>query len=167
MIRIFRAILTAVISISACSQAFGDTSRVLVGSWRLISSEGHSTDGRIVYDQGKEPAGRVMFDASGRLSLHLTNPYRGNFASGDFLRPTPEECVEAFRGYFGYFGTYTVEEDAELVTFHIEGAAYPNYVGTDQRRYFKIKGDRLILRTPPERAGGEDITYYVTWEREL
>ena len=39
------------------------------------------------------------------------------------------------------------------MTFHIEGAAYPNYVGTDQRRFFKIEGDRLTLRTPPERAG--------------
>ena len=39
-------------------------------------------------------------------------------------------------------------------------------VGTDQVRYYTIEADRLILRTPPERAGGTDVIYYVTWERE-
>jgi len=160
-------ILASVIWLCGCSRGDGSASETLVGSWRLISSEGHSSDGNIVYDQGDAPTGRVMFDANGRLSLHLTNPNRSNFLSGDFLRPTPDECIESFRGYFGYFGSYSVDEDAGVVTFHIEGAAFPNYVGTDQKRFFKIEGNRLVLRTPPERAGGADVTYYVTWEREL
>ena len=60
------------------------------GSWRLVSAEGHSTDGSITYDWGQTPLGRVMFDAGGRLSLHLVDPDRPNFESGDFLRPTPD-----------------------------------------------------------------------------
>ena len=159
-------LITAVL-ISGCTMDEGSASQSLVGSWRLISSEGHSSDGSIVFDQGETPTGRVMFDASGRLSLHLTDPNRKNFESGDFLRPTPDELIAAFTGYFGYFGSYSVDEDAGVVTFHVEGAAYPNYVGTDQKRFYKIEGNRLILRTPPERAGGADVTYYVTWEREL
>ena len=144
-----------------------NTPHALVGSWRLVSSEGHSSDGNIEHDQGESPAGRAMFDANGRLSLHLTRPNRTNWASGDFLRPTQDECLETARDYFGYFGSYTIDDDAGVVTFHVEGAAYPNYVGTDQVRYFTIEGNRLILRTPPERAGGADVTYYVTWEREI
>jgi len=108
-----------------------------------------------------------MFDANGRMSIHLTDPERRNFASGDFLRPTSDELMEAFTGYFGYFGSYTVDAEAGIVTFHVEGAAYPNYVGTDQKRFYEIEGNRLVLRTPPERAGGVDVVYYVTWEREL
>lgn len=138
----------------------------LVGSWHLISIEGHNTDGTVTYDWGREPVGLLMFGANGRLSFHLLKPERANFATGDFLRPTPEELSEAFLGYFGYFGTYTVDDDAKVVTIHIEGAAYPNYIGSNQRRFFSIDGDRLTLRTPPERAGGEDITYYVIWERD-
>jgi hypothetical protein len=107
-----------------------------------------------------------MFDDGGRMSIHLLNPARRLFASGDFLRPTPEELKEAFDGYFGYFGTYTVEESAGVVTFHVEGAAYPNYMGTDHRRFFVLNGNRLTLRTPPERAGGADVTYVIVWERE-
>ena len=138
----------------------------LVGSWRLISAEGHSTDGSVTYQFGRQPLGRVMFDDDGRMSIHLINPNRRPFASADFLRPTPEELKEASDGYFGYFGSYTVDERAEVVTFHVDGAAYPNYIGTAQRRLFVVEGDRLTLRTPPERAGGADITYVVAWERE-
>ena len=158
---------TTAILASGCTLDEGSASQSLVGSWRLISSEGHSSDGSIVYDQGETPTGRAMFDASGRLSLHLTTPNRSNWTSGDFLRPTHDECLETARDYFGYFGSYSVDEDAGVVTFHVEGAAYPNYVGTDQERFFKIEGNRVILRTPPERAGGADVTYYVTWEKEL
>lgn len=167
MLKNILIVLTGVVTVSSCMLDEGSGSQDLVGSWRLISSEGHSSNGSIVYDQGETPTGRVMFDANGRLSLHLTDPNRNNFASGDFLRPTPDELVEAFTGYFGYFGSYSVDEDAGVVTFHVEGAAYPNYVGTDQKRFYKIEGNRLILRTPPERAGGADVTYYVTWEREV
>ncbi len=161
-----RSILFTAILVCLSFQASAESSQTIEGSWRLISSEGHGADGRVVYDQGKHPVGRVMFDASGRMSIHLTNPDRSNFASGDFLRPTQEECLEAFKSYFGYFGSYTLDEKARTVTFHVEGAAYPNYVGTDQVRYYTIEGERLILRTPPERAGGTDVTYFVTWERE-
>jgi len=136
------------------------------GSWRLVSAEGHSSDGRVSYGWGQNPLGRVMFDAGGRLSLHLVKPDRPNFESGDFLRPTAEELSKAFNGYFGYFGSYTVDPDKQTVTFHIEGAAYPNYIGSDELRFYEISGDRLVLKTPPERAGGEDVVYYVTWERE-
>ncbi len=136
------------------------------GSWRLVSAEGHNSDGSVTYGWGRNPLGRVMFDAGGRLSLHLVKPDRPNFKSGDFLRPTPEELSKAFNGYFGYFGSYTVDQDKQTVTFHIEGAAYPNYIGSNELRFYEISGDRLVLRTPPERAGGEDIVYYVTWERE-
>ena len=40
-----------------------------------------------------------MFDANGRLPLHLIDPDRKNLNSGDFLRPTAEELKEAFNGY--------------------------------------------------------------------
>ena len=166
MKRCDRVVLFAAVFIFFSYQTSAESSQLLAGSWRLVSSEGHGADGRIVYDQGKEPTGRVMFDARGRMSIHLTDPNRRKFESGDFLRPTPEELIEAFRGYFGYFGSYTMNEEAGTVTFHVEGAAYPNYVGTDQVRFYTIDGDRLTLRTPPERAGGTDVTYYVTWERE-
>ena len=166
MIRPFLVVVLSALALTTKAPESGAVADRLVGSWRLVSSEGQSTDGTVTREWGSEPLGRLMLDADGRMSVHLLSPARGRFASGDFLRPTPEELKEAWDGYFGYFGTYTVEESVEVLTFHVEGAHYPNYVGTDQRRFFELDGDRLTLRTPPERAGGADITYVIVWERQ-
>ena len=55
-------------------------------------------------------------------------------------------------GFLAYFGTYTVDEKAGVVVHHVEGASFPNWIGTDQRREFTLSGRRLTLRTPPLRA---------------
>jgi hypothetical protein len=160
------ATLLFILPLITQTQEEGTIAERIVGSYRLISAEGHSTDGKVTLDWGPEPLGRLMMDAGGRMSIHLLNPARPLFESGDFLRPTSEELEEAFVGYFGYFRSYTIEKSAGVLTFHVEGAAYPNYIGTKQRRFFILDGDRLTLRTPPERAGGADITYVVIFERE-
>jgi hypothetical protein len=165
MIRILVIAFCSAFSLAAPAAPAATLAERLVGTWNLISAEGHSTDGRVTYDWGPNPSGLLIYEASGRMSIHLLNPTRRQFASGDFLRPTPEELKEAFNGYFGYFGTYTVEENVGVVTHHVEGAAYPNYIGTAQRRFVVLEGNRLTLRTPPERANGADITYFVTFER--
>src|SRR5262245_50556131 len=150
-------IVLLMLFLASCSAGAGGVYNHLVGSWRLVSYEGRSTDGKITFDYGPKPQGRLMYDASGRMSVHLLSPMRKPFASGDFLRPTPEELKESWDGYFGYFGMYTVDDTAGVVTHHVEGAAYPNYIGTAQRRFFVLDGNRLTLRTPPERAGGADV----------
>lgn len=166
MTRTLVLVLLAALAFRAQAPETGTLATRLVGSWRLISAEGRSTDGKVTLDYGPKPLGRLIFDTGGRMSIHLVNPTRRRFVSGDFLRPTLDELKEAFDGYFGYFGTYAVEENEGVVTFHVEGAAYPNYIGTAQRRFFVLEGNRLTLRTPPERAGGADITYVIVWERE-
>ena len=163
-----KILLTVLVSTSLVTQAQGAESQWgrLVGTWRMVSIDGRSTDGTITQDWGPEPLGIWFFDANGFMSVQIVDPDRKPFESGDFLRPTPEELKQAFEGYFGYFGTYTVDQEAGEVIFHVEGAAYPNYIGTDQQRYFSIVGDTLTVRTPPERAGDADVTYFATLVRE-
>lgn len=148
------------------ASAQGTIREQLVGSWRLVAAEGRGSDGTVTQEWGQKPLGRLTLDGGGRMSIHLVNRARPPFASGDFLRPTQKELQAAWNGYFGYFGTYTVDESAGLITFHVEGAAYPNYIGTNQRRFFVLDGNNLTLRTPPERAGGADVIYVVVFERE-
>jgi lipocalin-like protein len=107
-----------------------------------------------------------MYDKSGRMSVHVTHSDRRPFESGDPFRVRPEELKDAFEKYFSYFGAYSVDENAGTVTHHVEGASYPNYVGTDQRRLFRWQGNRLVLSTPAEQAGGANVTYVATWERQ-
>jgi hypothetical protein len=44
-------------------------------------------------------------------------------------------------------------------------AAYPNWVGTAEKRFFTVEGTRLLLKSAPFMAGGGEITGYVIWER--
>jgi hypothetical protein len=59
-----------------------------------------------------------------------------------------------------------VDEAANTVTHHITGASFPNFVGTEQERFFVLSGNRLELKTPPMLRGGTDVTFHLVWERE-
>jgi hypothetical protein len=56
----------------------------------------------------------------------------------------------AWPNYFGYFGTFTVDEDAQEVVHHIEGGWFPNLVGTKQIRHYRFDGARLVLEADTE-----------------
>jgi hypothetical protein len=144
----------------------GQVSDRFVGTWRLVSFVGYDADGRETSSYGPQPLGCLTYDKGGRMSVQIARSDRRPFKSGDPFRASPEELKDAFDGYFGYFGRYTVDERAGTVTHHIEGGSYPNFVGTDQRRLFTWQGDRLVLSAPPERMGGSDVTYVATWERQ-
>jgi hypothetical protein len=49
----------------------------------------------------------------------------------------------AWVNYFGYFGTYSVDEQNKAVIHRIEGSWFPNLVGTEQIRYY-----RFVRETP-------------------
>ena len=138
----------------------------LVGSWRLVSYETRTRSGEVSAIYGPSPVGRLIYDQDGRMSVHVMDSRRRRFASNDRLIHTPEELKEAFDGYFGYFGMYTVDEAANTVTHHITGASFPNFVGTEQKRFFVLSGHRLELKTPPMLRGGTEVTFHLVWERE-
>ena len=71
------------------------------------------------------------------------------FASDDSGAGTDAEVRAAFEGHTSYFGTYTIDPSARTVTHHVRGASYPNWMGHDQIRYYRIDGSRLVLSSPP------------------
>ena len=136
-----------------------------VGTWKLVSSEFRRSDGEVTYPMGRNASGMLMYDASGHMSVQIIRPDRPTFASGDQLKGTLEEIKSAFEGCVAYFGTYEVNEEKGSVTHHVEGSSFPNWVGTDQRRFFEFYGNRLTLSTPPAPFGGEHVTALLVWER--
>jgi hypothetical protein len=90
---------------------------------------------------------------------------RPTFGSDDSGSGTDMEVRGAFEGHLSYFGTYTIDPSARTVTHHVLGASYPNWMGHDQIRYYRIDGSRLVLSTPPILFRGESLEYILTWER--
>ena len=64
-------------------------------------------------------------------------------------------------GTITYFGTYSINEADSNIATHVEGSSFPNWNGTDQKRFVSIAGDQLTLtvRTP-----GRDVVD-VIWKR--
>jgi len=136
-----------------------------VGAWKLVSSEFQRSDGEVTYPMGRDVTGMVIYDADVHVSAHVMRPDRPAFASGDRLKGTPVEIKSAFEGYVAYHGTYEVNEDEGTVTTYVEGCLFPNWIGTEQKRFFKFSGNRLTLSTPPMLMGGEQVTALIIWER--
>ncbi len=72
------------------------------------------------------------------------------FAGGDD-RLTDAERRELFDAYFGYFGMYTITSDSTVV-HHVQGGTSPRFIGTDQERVYRLRGDTLTI-------GGSRVTW--------
>jgi len=145
------------------SSTSADSKRI-VGTWRLVSFESRSA-GEIRYPMGRVAAGQLNYDEMGNVSAHIMDPTRPAFASEDRAAGTDAEVRKAFVGYLAYYGTYDLDETKRTVTHHIDGASFPNWIGRDQVRIYRLDGDRLTITTPPIRAGGEDLITVLVWER--
>ena len=143
----------------------------VVGAWKLLVFERHSPEGEVTRPFGPSPLGSLLYTGAGRMSVHLLQPGLPGFEAGTFREGTDEEVRAAFEGYFGYYGTYSLDVKADAgrvtgsVTHHVEGCALPNYIGTDRTRSLVLEGDRLTLTTPRE-TDGEPVGWYrVVWTR--
>jgi len=145
--------------------AVGQSAPNLVGAWRLVSYESRDSAGGFQYPFGQGAVGQLLFDANGHMSAMLMKPDRPPFASHALHRGTDAEVRAAFDGFIAYFGTYTIDPAKGTVTLHVGAASYPNWVGGDQPRYYKLDGARLVLTTPPVQIGGRSLVTTLLWER--
>jgi len=136
-----------------------------IGTWKLIACEFRSADRHSDFPFGHDPLGTISYDASGNMSVQIMRPDCPKFASGDNYNGTPEEVRAAFEGSLAYFGRYQVDEAAGIVTHHVVGCTFPNWIGSDQQRYYKFSGKRLTLSAPPMPMKGAMAVGVLVWER--
>ena len=137
----------------------------LVGTWRLVSYEARTSSDEVRYPFGQNAIGQLFYDNHGNMSAHVMRADCPTFASDDSGSGTDAEVRAAFEGHTSYFGTYTIDSSARTVTHHVHGSSYPNWMGHDQIRHYRIDGSHLVLSTPPILSYGEALEYILTWER--
>ena len=138
----------------------------LSGTWQLVSWNIQQADGEPIDSPlGGDPRGSIMYDGRGHMSVALMRPDRPTFASDNLTDATPEEIAAAFAGYVGYCGSYEVNEQQRFVIHRIELSWFPNLVGTQQKRFFALAGDRLTLETPPLTLLGDAQVHRLVWQR--
>ena len=134
---------------------------LIVGAWSLSSYELRlKPSGTITTPFGPHPVGRILYEANGQMSAQLMRPETSTFASGDPLHATDEEAALAWKNYIGYWGTYTIDARAGIITHHIEGGWFTNWIGQNQTRAYQLSGDNLSLD-----ADSAAWHAHLTWKR--
>ncbi|MSQ11361.1 MAG: lipocalin-like domain-containing protein [Dehalococcoidia bacterium] len=143
------------------------TSKRLLGLWRLVSLRTQAPGRPTEYPLGKNPVGIISYYPSGHMSVHLMRRGRKRFASNDARQVTVEEKAAAYDSFGAYFGKFEVKPKEKAVYHLVEGASFPNMVGTAQKRLYEFRGRRLTLRAIADLPeGGQSVTQ-VVWERAV
>ena len=134
----------------------------LAGTWTLVAADDLHADGARTHGYGEAPKGRLIVDDQGRYSLQIFKAERAKFAQGDKRKGTAAEFESAVLGSSTHYGTVAVDAAAHVLTFRIDGASYPNWEGTEQKRRYELKDDELSYQVPAAPDGTIPIS---VWKR--
>lgn len=135
-----------------------------IGTWQLV--KWIIVDGdKVTEPMGPAPWGLITYAADGYMfaMLGAQPSTRAKFAGSDPLGGSPEEAHRAMSTVHSYCGTWKIEGDAVVHT--VEGALWPNMVGTRQVRHYRFEGDHVVLKTPPLTRKGASGIAELTWKR--
>jgi lipocalin-like protein len=138
------------------SQTFKDQ---LVGTWTLLSWEQKKSDGTKIERYGASPRGVAFFDAGGHYIITVMRSDRAKYASNALWQGSPEENKETADGTITYFGSYSVSDADSSIAIKVEGSSFPNWNGTEQKRFVAIAGDQLTLTIRPPGADVVDVIW--------
>jgi hypothetical protein len=124
-----------------------------VGSWKLVSITGGTNPNF----RGK-PTGLIIYDEHGNMAAQIQPDRVRPTYTGT---PTTEQMAERMRGYTAYFGTYTIDEKAGIVTHHRQGQLDSGAVDFVRKFELTNGGNRIVL-TP---VGGTGPPSQLTWDR--
>jgi hypothetical protein len=119
--------------------ASSDAGTKILGTWKLVSFEAEiQTTGQKESVMGQNPTGYAIFTPEGRAFFMLT---------GEGRKPakTVQERADLLDTLVAYTGTYRLEGD-EWIT-QVDVAWNPEWIGTEQKRFFKMEGNRVQVVT--------------------
>ena len=122
----------------------------LIGTWDLVEWLERRADGTVTYPLGEGARGQLLYSTDGHVAAQLVRADRVRFESDDWRGASGADAGRAFKEYFGYFGTYSIDLQRHAVVHHVDGAWFPNVEGSDQLRRFRFAGGQLVLDADTE-----------------
>jgi Lipocalin-like domain len=153
------AMALLVVGAAVSDPARAADSYALIGNWKLISWQ--VVVGEEVQDPfGLHPEGYLIITREGRAAAITT-------ADNRKAGPSDAEAAALQKSMLAYSGKYRVEGSDFITTVDVSWNEAWN--GTEQRRHYRIEGDRLFIETAPAPSivfpGRTDFRRLV-WERE-
>ena len=152
-------VLSAVVLVAR--PVFADDKEKVVGTWKLVSVVYEDVQTKVRTSVlGEHPKGCQIATPKGRWLALVTG-------EGRKVPQTDAERSDALRSMIPYTGKYRVQ-DGKIIT-KVEAAWNEAWVGTEQGRFYRFEGDRLLLESPPQphpNLLGKVVRIIVIWERE-
>lgn len=116
-------------------------------SWRLVEYQSESKDGDVLYPLGEDALGTIIFTEAGHTSVQIMAKDRSQPPSEDKLKKYNTKVEKEMRrlGYHAYTGPFTIDEEENILTTHVQMSLIPDYVGSKQARKATLKGNILKL----------------------
>jgi hypothetical protein len=135
------------------------------GRWKLLTAEDVRADGSVArLPWGKRPVGAIVVEG-GYCFVQIMSSDTPSFTSG---KPLGEQMTAALLStYIAYSGACTINEAEGSLSLKVDSAWRPDYVGTEQKRFFKFDNGQLIFgpAVGSMRANNEALTRRLTLER--
>ncbi len=143
------------------------TAQTIEGRWKLLAAEDLRADGTVArYPWGRNPIGAIVVDR-GWCYVQIMSSDVPAFTNGAL--PIGEQMsAMLLSSYIAYSGACTVDDKEGSVTLKVDAAWRPDYVGTEQKRFFRIEKNRMFFGPAPNsmRAEGGNLTRRLTLERQ-
>jgi hypothetical protein len=136
------------------------------GRWTLRAAEDLHADGSVArLPWGAHPVGSIVVDG-GACYIQIMSSDTPSFGAG---AGSVAERMKAtlLSSYIAYSGPCAIDEKAGSVVLKVEAAWRPDYVGTEQKRFFRFDNGKLIFGPAPNsiRAGNDMLSRRLTLER--
>ncbi len=140
-------------------------STLLPGTWRLVSRQDVTADGRTYPDPalGSDPVALLIYDRAGHFSAQFMKRDRDNLPADGAAGAANN--TQAQGGYDAYFGTYRVDDETGVVTQTLLGALSRAHVGAVLSRAMSVTGDALVIALETSAWDGTAVRRTLTWER--
>ena len=141
------------------------SAQTIQGRWKLLAAEDLRPDGTVArHPWGLRPVGSIVV-AGGSCYIQIMSSDTPSFAGAE---PVGDQMKAALLStYIAYSGPCTVNEAEGSVTLKVEAAWRPNYVGTEQKRYFRFENGKMFFGPAPNSLKTADgaLTRRLTLER--
>ena len=136
------------------------------GRWKLRAAEDVRADGTVArLPWGEHPVGSIVVER-GACYVQIMSSDTPSFAPGD-TAITEQMKSTLLSSYIAYSGPCTIDNAEHSVTLKVNAAWRPDYVGTEQKRFFRFENGVLLFgpATGSIRAGNEMLTRRLTLDR--
>jgi cytochrome c556 len=138
----------------------------LEGRWKLRAAEDIRADGTVArLPWGEHPIGSIVVQG-GSCYLQIMSSDTPSFTAGS-TGVTDQMKAMLLSSYIAYSGPCTINQAEGSVTLKVDAAWQPNYLGTEQKRFFRFENGVLLFgpATGSIRAGNETLTRRLTLDR--